>query len=135
MASGTYDVWRTEILKKTVDMVNDTVKCALYNNSFAFVTALAAYATTNELATAGGYTQGGATLANKAVTTASNKGVFDADDVAWTTATFSAYFALLYDDTTATKYPIACIDFGSVQTVTGGTFTIQWSASGIITVS
>jgi hypothetical protein len=135
MASGTYDVWRTEILKKTVDMVNDTVKCALYNNSFSFATDLAAYATTNELATAGGYTQGGATLANKAVTTASNKGKFDADDVAWTTATFSAYFALLYDDTTATKYPIACIDFGGVQTVTGGTFTIQWSASGIISVS
>jgi hypothetical protein len=135
MASGTYDVWRTEIMKKSVDMVNDTVKCALYNNSFSFATDQAAYATTNELATAGGYTQGGATLANKAVTTASNKGKFDADDVSWTSATFSAYFALLYDDTTATKYPIACIDFGGVQTVTGGTFTIQWSANGILTIS
>lgn len=135
MASGTYDVWRTEIMKKSVDMVNDTVKCALYSNSFSFATDLAAYSTTNELATAGGYTQGGATLANKAVTTASNKGKFDADDVAWTSATFSAYFALLYDDTTATKYPIACIDFGGVQTVTGGTFTIQWSANGILTIS
>jgi hypothetical protein len=134
MASGTYNAWRTEIMKKTIDMVNDTIKCALYNNSFSFDTTLAAYSTTNELATSGGYTQGGATLANKSVTSAT-AAKFDADDVSWTSATFSAYFALLYDDTTATKYPIACIDFGGVQTVTGGTFTIQWSANGIITIS
>jgi len=135
MASGTYDVWRTEIMKKTIDMVNDTIKCALYDDSFSFATDLAAYSTTNELATSGGYTQGGATLANKAVTTASNKGKFDADDVAWTSATFSAYYCMIFDDSTATKYPIACIDFGGVQTVTGGTFTIQWSANGILTIS
>ena len=135
MASGTYNAWREQLMKKTVDMVNDTVKVALYNNSFSFDTTLAAYSTTNELATEGGYTQGGVALANKAVSTASNKGTFDADDVNWTSATFSAYFALIYDDTTATKYPIACIDFGGVQTVTGGTFTIQWAATGIITIS
>jgi hypothetical protein len=134
MASGTYNAWRTEIMKKTIDMVNDTIKCALYNNSFSFDTTLAAYSTTNELATAGGYTQGGATLANKTVTSGT-AAKFDADDVSFNSSTFSAYFALLYDDTTATKYPIACIDFGGVQTVTGGTFTIQWSNSGIITVS
>ena len=66
---------------------------------------------------------------------------FDAADTAQggTTCTLaSVYGALVYDDTITT--PVAdqgvCYNyFGGVQSVTAGTFTIVWNASGIFTLS
>lgn len=139
MASGIHNIFKAEIMKKTMDLVNDTVKVALLNNSHSFNadTSLWASVSANELAASGGYTTGGATLASKTVTQddTNDKGVFDAADVSWTSATFTAYFAVIYDDTTTGDMLIATIDFGGAQQVTAGTFTIQWNASGIITIS
>jgi len=133
MASGVYTIWKTEIMKKTVDMVNDVVKAILLNNSHTFSAANSAYSdiSANELATEGGYTQNNKELATKAVAAAA----FDAADTAWTSATFTAYHCVLYDDTHASDILICSIDFGGAQTVTSGTFTIQWNASGIITLT
>jgi len=133
MASGVYTVWKTEIMKKTVDMVNDSIKAILLNNSHSFSAANSAYSdiSANELATEGGYTQNNKTLGSTAVASAA----FDAADTAWTSATFTAYHCVLYDDTHASDILICSIDFGGAQTVTSGTFTIQWNASGIITLT
>lgn len=133
MASGVYTIWKTEIMKKTVDMVNDSIKAILLNNSHSFSAANSAYSdiSANELATEGGYTQNDKALASKAVASAA----FDAADTAWTSATFTAYHCVLYDDTHASDILICSIDFGGAQTVTSGTFTIQWNASGIITLT
>lgn len=112
----------------------DSIRVALYDNSHVFTATDSVYTNTNELATAGGYTQTGEVLANQAVTEASTT-KFDADDTSWTSATFTAYHAVIYDDTHATNDLIANIDFGGAKTVTSGTFTISWNASGIITLA
>jgi len=120
-------------MNKEVDLEADTINVALYDTSHSFTNSDTDYTTTNELATAGGYTQGGQALDNKAVTEAATT-KWDADDEAWTSATFTAFHAVIYD-TSVTNDLIASIDFGGGQSVTNGTFTIQWAAAGIITIA
>lgn len=134
MASGIYNRFKANLMNKVVDLEADTIKVALYDNSHAFTATDTEYATTNELATAGGYTQGGAELASKAVTEGATT-KWDAADLAWAAATFTAYHAVIYDDTLAGKDLICSIDFGGAKSVSSGTFTIIWDAAGIITLA
>jgi len=134
MASGIYNRFKANIFNKIVDLEGDTINVSLYNNSHSFTATDTVYTTTNELATTGGYTQGGVALASKAVTEAATT-KWDAADSTWTSATFSAYHAVIWDDSVGTDDLICSIDFGGVQTVTAGTFTIQWHADGIITLA
>ena len=133
MASGIYNRFKANLMNKEVDMEGDTINVALYDNVHAFTATDTDYTTDNELATAGGYTQGGQALDNKSVTEAATT-KWDADDESWTSASFTAYHAVIYD-TSVTNDLICSIDFGGAQTVSAGTFTIQWHASGIITMA
>jgi hypothetical protein len=136
MASGIYERFKANVLNKEVDLEADTIIVMLMDNSHAFTAThnVVGDVDANELPTAGGYTQKTKALTTKAVTqTATTK--FDADDTAWTSATFSAYHAVLYDDTVGTDDLVCSFDFGGVKTVTAGTFTIQWHANGIITLT
>jgi len=139
MASGVYNQFKTEIMNKEIDLVADTVKVALLDNSHSFDQTAVGWATpdANELAGSGGYSTGGAALASKAVTQESTHGKFDAADTAWTSATFTAYHAVIYDDTPSSPAdPLICsIDFSGAQSVSSGTFTIQWAAGGILTIT
>ena len=134
MASGIYSRYKANLMNKVVDMEADIINVALYDSAHAFAATNTVYSSTNELATATGYTRKGATLTGKAVTEAATT-KFDATDVAWTTATFTAYHAVLYDDTVATDDLICSFDFGGAKTVSAGTFTIVWHADGIITLA
>lgn len=60
----------------------------------------------------------------------------DGNNVSWTTASFTAYGALLYKHTgtDSTSILIAYQDFGGGKTVTNGTFTLQWDDKGILRV-
>ena len=133
MASGIYNRFKANLMNKEVDLEADTIKVALYDNSHSFTATDTDYTTSNELATAGGYTQGGAALAGKAVTEAATT-KWDATDLAWTSASFTAYHAVIYDSSVSNDL-ICSIDFGGAQTVSSGTFTIQWHADGIITLA
>ena len=133
MASGIYNRLKANLMNKEVDLEADTINVALYDNSHAFTATDTTYTTTNELATAGGYTQGGQALAGKAVTEAATT-YWDATDTSWTSATFSTYHCVIYDSTVSDDL-ICSIDFGGEQTVTSGTFTIQWHANGIISLA
>ncbi len=133
MASGIYNRYKANLMNKVVDMEGDTINVSLYNNSHSFTATDTDYTTTNELATTGGYTQGGMALASKAVTEAATT-KFDAADTAWTSATFTAYHAVIWDSTAGNDL-IASIDFGGAKTVAAGTFTVQWDANGIISLA
>jgi hypothetical protein len=93
--------------------------------------------TKTEVANANGYTTGGATLANVAVTTVTtNDAKFDADDASWTASggSITASYAILYNDTDANDPPVAFIDFGGSESAGDTTdFRIVWNASGIFT--
>lgn len=135
MASGTYNRFRYNLAKKLLDWSTDTVKVILMNNSHSFTATndVNTDVNTNELTTTGGYTVGGVTITTPTVTQATAVKL-DGDDVSWTSATFTAYHAVLVD-TTVSNNLIGSIDFGGAKTVSGGTFTIQWNAAGIITLS
>lgn len=140
MASGLYNRVKANLMNKLVDLGNggDTIKVILLDNNHSFdaddnvLTDVSA----NELLTSGtGYSQ--KTLANQAVTQDDTNDLakFDADDIQWTTATFTAYHAVLYDDTLVGDDLIGSIDFGGAKSVTGGTFTIAWNSDGIMNLT
>lgn len=132
MASGIYNRFKANLMNKIVDLEDDVVKVALYDDTHAFDAAHTVYTVANEVEGAG-YTAGGAALAGKAVTEGATT-KWDANDVEWTTATFTAHHAVIWGDAGANDL-IASIDFGGAKTVADGTFTIQWDDAGIITLA
>lgn len=88
-----------------------------------------------EATTGTGYTAGGPSLANVAVTTVTtNDARFDADDVTLTATggSITASFGVIYNDTDANDPPLAFIDFDGSQSAGAGTdFKIVWDANGI----
>jgi hypothetical protein len=137
---------RTEIF----DLDTDSFKAALFNNSItpdkdAAVTgyneATGQWLVANEVIdTSGGGTDwpaAGRPIANPDVTNpASGVIMFDADNTASAGATAdisNARGVLVYDDTLTTPDDpgVTFNDFGTAQTVTNGTFTVVYHASGI----
>ena len=110
----------------------DTFKLALYSSSASLDAATDGYTTSNEVS-GSGYSAGGNALASKAVTENSTSGVFDAADPEWTSATFTARGALIYNktlyDSDNSRGAIAVLDFGGDFTVSGGTFKIVFPAA------
>lgn len=133
--SGIYNRFLNNLMTKQVDLVNDTVKVALMNNSHSFVGTDNEWAdvSANEI-TGVGYTAGGEEITGKGVTQGATT-VWDADNVMWYDAQFSAYHAVIYDDTLANKDLICSIDFGGEYAINDGYFEIEWSGNGIITLS
>ena len=118
--------FKRDVMLGLHDLDSDTIKIALFTSSASLGADTTAYATTNEISGAG-YTAGGVTLANASVITNSTSGCFDSDDPEWTSATFTARGAMIYNDTES-DLAIAILDFGGDFTVAGGTFKIVFPA-------
>lgn len=140
MADVIYNSFKSKIMDGSIDLDTDTIKVALVTSSYApnqdthdFFDDV-----TNEISGTG-YTAGGATLAGKAVTqdNTDNEGVFDANDVTWSTSTITARGAVVYKSTgVASTSPLVCyIDFGSDKSSTAGDFTLQWNSEGILNLN
>lgn len=122
-----------------IDLTLTNLYLALVKSTYTFSAAHTVWADVSgeEVATGTGYTTGGAQLAGHSV----NSTRFDATDVSWAALTKDFRFGVLYvNATTATdsivKPLIACILFDDTPadiSMGGGTFTVQWSASGLIT--
>lgn len=140
MASGVYNSAKSELMKGTHQLHSHTIKVMLMNNSHVFTDThdVKGDVSANEISGTG-YTSGGETLGSATVTTddTDDEGVFDAADTSWATATFTAYHAVIYNDTVSSPVkPLLCsIDFGGAVTATGATFTITWNAEGIINLN
>ena len=107
--------FKAEILDEQHDLIADTIKIALFTSSASLGATTTAYSTSNEVS-GSGYSAGGVTLANKVVTTTGTTAYFDADDPTWTSASFTARGALIYNSTNGDK-AIAVLDFGGDFTV------------------
>ena len=118
-------------------------KIALYNSSAALGTTTTAYTTTEELATATGYTRPGNTLVNTGVGVSTVTSFTDFTDTSWTSASFTCRGCLIYNSSSitglTTDAAVCSIDFGGDKTVSSGTFTIQFptndSSSAIIRIT
>jgi hypothetical protein len=107
----------------------NTFKLALYDNSASFTAATTAYTATNEVANSGSYSAGGGTLTNVTPTSTGTTAFTDFADLSFTTATITAYGALIYNDTAAGDPTVCVLDFGGAKTSTSGTFTIVFPAA------
>jgi hypothetical protein len=102
----------------------NTFKLALYDNSASFTAATTAYTATNEVAASGSYSAGGGALTNVTPTSTSTTAFTDFADLSFTSATITAYGAMIYNDTAAGDPSVCILDFGGAKTSTSGTFTI-----------
>ena len=118
--------FKRDVMLGLHDLDTDTIKIALYTSSATLGATTTAYATTNEVVGTG-YTAGGVTLASASVIINSTSGCFDSDNPEWTSATFTARGALIYNDTES-DLAIAVLDFGGDFSVAGGTFRIVFPA-------
>ena len=111
----------------------DSIKVALHTSSYSPLPTHETFGvdTTNEVSGTG-YTAGGVVLAGKTGSIASNTQSWTADPAQWTSATFTARYATIYNDD-VTDDLIAVIDLQENKTATNGLFRITWNASGIVT--
>ena len=131
-----------------LDLNTDTIKCALYGNSGTPDNTVSAansaynagqWVSGNEV-TATGWTAGGLSLASVTSTSSSATYTFDAADKAGgaTDTVTNAYGVLIYEDTLTTPVAdqgICYLAFGGANSVTSGTFTVVFNASGIGTLA
>lgn len=115
----------------------NNVKIMLLDNSIAPSQSTWEFADiiTNEISSAE-YTPGGAVLQNVILNTINSKFTIDADDVVWSGASFTARYAVIYQDTgvPSTSPLISYIDFGNDISVVGDDFKIFFDIMGIITI-
>ena len=120
--------FKSECFTEGHQMATDTIKIALYSSSASMDATTTAYSTSNEISGTG-YTAGGVALTSQTVATSGTTAYFDAADPAWTSASFTANGALIYNSTNSDK-AIVVLAFGGDFTVAGGTFKIVFPAAG-----
>jgi hypothetical protein len=102
----------------------NTFKLALYDNSASFTAATTAYTASNEVTASGSYAAGGGSLTNVTPSSTGTTAFTDFADLSFTSATITAFGALIYNDTAAGDPSVCVLDFGGAKTSTSGTFTI-----------
>ena len=132
MANTVYTAFKKQLMEKVVDLVNDTFKIGLLSAYTITASDVTWGSLTGATETSGtGYTAGGITLSGLAVTTSSTTAVWtSSSNPTWSGATFSAAYAVIYD-TTVSSDVVGVFDFGGTQSVSGGTFEIEWSSSPV----
>ena len=120
--------FKEECFKEGHQMATDTIKIALFTSSASMGASTTAYSTSNEISGTG-YSAGGVALTSQVVSTSSTTAYFDAADPSWTSASFTANGAIIYNSTNSDK-AIAVLAFGGDFTVAGGTFKIIFPAAG-----
>jgi hypothetical protein len=119
--------FRGELFSGTHDFSNggNSFKIALYTSN-PYSTSSTVYLTTNEVSASNtGYTTAGKVLASQAVASSTAVASVDFADSALPSATFTAAFAAIYNDTNSDKLCVV-LDFGGNKTATNGTFTISF---------
>jgi hypothetical protein len=139
--SGLYALSYRDALNATnlaLDFSLTSHKWAMYNNTEtpAFQTETA-YAATNEVSGTG-YTAGGQVIVSPTFAVAGATAIltYDMADQVWASPTsVTARGAKLYADALAGNNLLVGMNFGSDFTSTAGTFTIQFDALGVFTIT
>lgn len=141
-----YQSFRKYVGDGTFDLDANTFKVTLHTSTYTpDAAAHTVYADlTNELSTANGYTNGGATLGSVTWTQSTVTLTFDAADTQWTASGGSivARYAVIRASGTLNTHVDPLVAYvlldttpADVTTTTGNTLTLQWNASGIFTLT
>lgn len=128
------------LAEKAHNLGADDLKILLTNDAPSAANDAVRADLTSELGTGGGYTLGGASLANKVSAQAAGVYKLTADDLVFTAAagTIGPFrYAVLYNDTAAADELIGWWDYGSDITLNDGeTFTVDLSAvNGVLQIT
>jgi hypothetical protein len=139
MADLIYNKFKEYMADGTIDLDNDTFKMALLDDGHTPDASGETWADVmaDELAAANGYTQSGETLASVTWTSLGDVGTMNlnATDPEWTSASFTARYGVVWDTTPVGGKLVCLFDFTENKTVSSGTFTIQFAATGILTLT
>ena len=133
-SSAVCDSFKQEVLTAVHNFSasgGDQFKIALYTNSASISSTTTAYTSSGETTntTGSAYSAGGSNLTHvEPALKSTSTACCDFSDVSWTTASFTAYGALIYNSTDSNK-AVCVLDFGGDKTSTSGTFTIQFPAA------
>lgn len=139
MSSGIYDRFKSDVMSGYVDVLSDTIMVALMTDSHSFNAThnLWSDVSSNEIDPAEciNYTASGVVLSGNTVTTGS-VAKWNSIDVVWSSASLSAYHAVVFDVTNSGSL-ICSIDFGGLKSVSVEDFKIRWdnTVNAIITAS
>ena len=116
----------------------DGFKIALYTSN-PYSTSSTVALTTNEVSSAGSSNYTRKSLGSQAVASSTAVASVDFADSTWSSATFTAAFAAIYNDDKSDKLCVV-LDFGGDKTCTNGTFTVSYPdpatpANAIISMS
>ncbi len=143
MAEGDCHVvnnFKEQLLLKTIDCNTDVFRVALYSDAYAagqIDGADPAYSSTNEIV-ASGYIATGQSIGVAVVAQddTNDRASWDDDgtNVSWASlATATIQRAILYDDTTATKWH--CLIWEIATNSNGGDYTLAFHANGMLLIS
>ena len=120
----------------------NTFRIALYTGSIAsvYTTSSTTVSATNEVSTGGSSNYTRKDLSSQAVASGTAVASVDFGDTTWSSATFTAAYAAIYNDTAAGDPLVVVLDFGGDKTCTNGTFKITYPdpstpANAIISMS
>ena len=102
----------------------DSFKISLYTSN-PYTTSSTVALTTNEVSSAGSSNYSRKDLGSQAVVASTATSSVDFADVTWSSATFSAAFAAIYNDDKSDKLCVV-LDFGGTKTATNGDFVVQF---------
>jgi hypothetical protein len=122
--------FKVELLKGVHNFTASTgnsFKMALYTSSASLDAATTAYSATNEVSSSGtNYTAGGNVIDQVTPVASGTTALVDFADESWTSASFTANGAMIYNDTAAGDPSVCTLAFGADKTVSSGTFTVQF---------
>ena len=118
--------FKGELMSGTHNFANggDAFKIALYTSN-PYSTSSTVALTTNEVSSAGSSNYVRKVLGSQAVVAATATTSVDFADVTWSSATFTAAFAAIYNDDQSDKLCVV-LDFQGSKTATNGDFTISF---------
>ena len=144
MANVIPNAFRGELFSGTHNFASggDAFKIALYTGSIGavYTTSSTVVSSTNEVNTGGGSNYSRQALGSQAVASSTAVATVDFGDSTWSSATFTAAYAAIYNDTAAGDPLVVVLDFGGDKTCTNGTFKITYPdpttpANAIISMS
>lgn len=125
--AGTYTVSASQTVSSTTITSGDVFKIALFTSSATLSSATTVYSSSNE-SSGPGYTAGGAALTNLGTSLSGTTAYLSFDNYTWSSATISAYGALLYN-TSKQNRAVAVLSFGATYSSTAGNFTVTFPAN------
>jgi len=123
--------FKKELMEAKHNFLNsggNTFRMALYDDDSSFTAATTAYTSTDEISGTN-YTAKGESLTRVDPTTSGTTAYTDFADVSWSTATFSAMGAMIFNDSASGDPSVVILDFGALKTATAGTFTVAFPAA------